>query len=125
MEQFLTSAGGLGVIEFSEMPFYPQRIYWLFDTPAGVERGWHAHKKLEQFLVCASGKLQLEVDNGEESKIYDLDSMTPGVHIGRGAWRILRNMDSETVVLVLASLPYDPEDYIFDYREFLTWVSNR
>jgi hypothetical protein len=30
-----------------------------------------------------------------------------------------------TVVCVLASRPYEREDYLYDYEEFLAWVRQR
>jgi len=122
VEQYRSEAGGLGVIHFRDLTFTPRRIYWLFDTPVGLERGWHAHKSLEQYLLCLSGQVQVELDNGDRTEIHELHGSTPGIHITPGHWRILRNMNPETIVLVLASEDYEPSDYIFDYEEFKAWT---
>ena len=37
------------------LPFKIERVYYLYDVPVGSYRGGHAHKKLEQLIVAASG----------------------------------------------------------------------
>jgi hypothetical protein len=41
-----------------------------------------------------------------------------------GLWRELDNFSSGSICLVLASLPYDEEDYLRDYQTFLDWKFN-
>ena len=41
------------------IPFAIQRVYYLYDVPAGAERGGHAHKELQQLIVAASGSFIL------------------------------------------------------------------
>jgi hypothetical protein len=38
-----------------------------------------------------------------------------------GIWRELEDFSSGSVCLVLASLPYDENDYIRDYNQFLNF----
>jgi dTDP-4-dehydrorhamnose 3,5-epimerase-like enzyme len=121
MDWIMTEGGGLGVLHFSELPFAPQRIYWLYDNPIGVERGWHAHKKLVQFVVCLSGGVEVEVDSSSDRSSYKLRPNSDGLLILPGHWRVLRNFEPDTVIVVLASEDYDPGDYIHDYEEFRAW----
>jgi hypothetical protein len=37
------------------LPFAPQRFFIGYDIPRGEERGGHAHRRLEQLLVCVAG----------------------------------------------------------------------
>ena len=45
--------GNLMFAEFPKhLPFVPKRIFATFDVPAGSVRGEHAHRKLEQLIIC-------------------------------------------------------------------------
>lgn len=124
MERFVNSVGSLGVLHFSELPFMPKRIYWLSETPAHQERGNHAHKLLEQYVICLAGSVEIDIHNGEFLTSSKLDEKSNGLHIHPGSWRVLRNFKPNTTVLVLASREYEPSDYIYDFDEFLTWSGN-
>ena len=117
----VNSRGGLGVLHFRELPFTPRRVYWLFDNPAGIERGWHAHKTLHQFIVCLSGSADVDIDDGNVRNTYRIQPMLDGLVVEPGHWRVLRNFAPHSLVLVMASDDYDPDDYIHDYEEFRSW----
>jgi len=114
--------GTTDVIEFKGLPFTPRRSYFLRNIPLGSVRGLHAHKNLEQFVKCLSGEFRLEVtsDNAEQ---YQMTQASAGVYVPAGTWRTLSSFSADCVVMVLASQPYDPEDYIHTYKEFLQWRS--
>ena len=38
--------------EFKDIPFSIKRVYYMYDTGEGVTRGYHAHKSLQQILIC-------------------------------------------------------------------------
>ncbi|MFK7797621.1 MAG: FdtA/QdtA family cupin domain-containing protein [Aureispira sp.] len=112
----------LGYISVAEIehniPFPIQRVYWTYFTPNHVERGNHAHKALEQVIVCVSGIIKFEFENskGEVFK-FTLDDPSKGVHVPPGYWRRMQFSHS-AVLLCLASLLYDEADYIRDYNTF-------
>lgn len=41
----------------------------MYDTLEGVHRGFHAHKSLEQILVCIHGSCKVILDNGSEKRL--------------------------------------------------------
>ena len=47
--------------------------------------------------------------------------MLDGLVVEPGHWRVLRNFAPHSLVLVMASDDYDPDDYIHDYEEFRSW----
>ena len=102
-----------------EIPFDIQRIYYPYDLPAGESRGAHAHRVLEQLLVCIMGSIDVTLDDGRDKKTITLDRAHKGLLLPRMIWRELGNFSSGAVCLVLASLPYDEVDYIRDYNQFL------
>ena len=57
-----------------DVPFEIKRVYYMFDTKPGVVRGMHAHKSLEQLLVCVHGSVKILLDDGSEKKTLILDN---------------------------------------------------
>lgn len=110
--------GSLGVIEFNNVPFIPQRFFWIANVPHGETRGHHAHRSCEQFLVVLNGTLCVQVDFVSElSETYELTSGDT-LHVGNYQWLVLSDFSQDCVVGVLASEPYDEIDYIRSRAEF-------
>jgi len=101
-----------------DIPFSIRRVYYLYDVPGGEERGGHAHKKLFQILVAASGSFNVILNDGFEKKNIHLNRPYIGLIIVPGIWRELSNFSSGSICLVLASELYDVVDYIRDYSLF-------
>jgi uncharacterized RmlC-like cupin family protein len=119
-------AGNLTALENNEtIPFAVRRIYYLYDIPGGEERGGHAHRELEQFIVAVSGAFEVLIDDGVNKKIVRLDRPFIGLHIVPGIWRRLLNFSSGAVSLVLASCDYDEADYIRNYDTFLDYAAKQ
>ena len=114
--------GNLSVIEKEVIPFEIKRVYYLYDVPAGAERGGHAHKKLQQFLVELYGSFDVLINDGVEEQKITLNKPFEGLLIKNGIWRELKNFSSGSVCLVIASEVFNEEDYIRDfdvYKEYL------
>lgn len=111
--------GGLVALEENNsIPFSIKRVYYIFDTQAGMSRGFHAHKKLQQIAVCIKGSCKILLDDGNNREEVLLDSPRKGVLIGDLVWREMHDFSSDCVLLVLANELYDENDYIRDYKEF-------
>ncbi len=106
------------------VPFSPQRWFMVYGVPSREVRGEHAHRVCEQFLICVSGQVMVAVDDGENRAEVLLDSPTLGIYIPAGVWASQFRYDADAVLLVLASHPYDPDDYIRNYDEFLASVND-
>ena len=116
--------GSLIAIEAEKsVPFPVRRVYYIFGTKTGVERGFHAHKALNQVAVAVTGSCEMVLDDGESETVVLLDSAEKGVLIGPGMWRVMQNFTPDCVLLVLADQHYDEDDYIRNYDEFKEWVS--
>ena len=110
--------GNLTFIEGGRhVPFQIQRVYYLYDTPGGAERGGHAHKGLHQLIVAMSGSYDVVLDDGKEKKRFHLNRSYYGLYVCPMIWRELDNFSSGAVCLVLASNLYDESDYYRDYQE--------
>jgi len=101
-----------------DFPFEIKRVYYIWGTAHDVVRGKHAHRKLEQVIVCTSGSCDFILDDGHEKTTVHLDSPSQGLHIKNNIWREFTNFSSDCVVMVLASEHYDESDYIRDYEQF-------
>jgi len=108
--------------EFNDIPFEIKRVYYMYDTKEGVRRGFHAHKSLEQILICIHGSCKILLDNGKEKKIVYLEKPYEGLYVSNNMWREMYDFSSDAVLMVLASEVYNEEDYIRDYDKFLELI---
>ncbi len=97
------------------LPFKIERVYWTYDVPAGEERGGHSHKRLHQLLLAVNGSFNVNIFDGRKWEQWHMNRPNKGLYIPPGYWRTLDNFSSGSVCLVLASLPYDEEEYIRDF----------
>lgn len=111
--------------EFNDIPFRIKRVYYMYDTINDVVRGKHAHKNLEQILVCIHGTCKIKLDNGKETKIIHLEKPYEGLYVSNNMWREMYDFSDDAVLMVLASEPYNEDDYIRDYDEFLEFVNKK
>ncbi len=110
--------------EFKDIPFRIKRVYYMYDTADGFVRGKHAHKHLEQILVCIHGSCKIKLDNGYEQKVVPLEKPYEGLYVPSNMWREMYDFSEGAVLLVFASELYDENDYIRDYDEFLEYSHN-
>jgi len=115
-------SGNITPIEaFKNIPFDIKRVFYSYDIPGGESRGAHAHKECHQFLIAASGSYEVLLDDGCNKRTVLLNRPFYGLHIPPGIWASEQGFSSGSICLVLASLPYQKEDYIRDYDEFLKY----
>lgn len=112
--------GNLSFLESNNhIPFKIRRAYWIYDVPGGEMRGGHAYKKLEEVIIALSGSFELKCQSNDgEKQIFFLNRSYKGIYIPGNTWRELRSFSTNSVALILASMPYDANDYIIDYNDF-------
>lgn len=111
--------GSLVALEAEKsVPFVIKRVYYIFGTKAGVSRGFHAHKKLQQVAICITGSCRMILDDGQQRSEVLLNSPNKGLVIGDLVWREMHDFSKDCVLLVLASEHYDESDYIRNYDDF-------
>jgi dTDP-4-dehydrorhamnose 3,5-epimerase-like enzyme len=124
LPRFYDHRGSLSVIESEQqIPFQIRRVYYLYGTPHGAERGGHGHRELEQLIVAVAGALDVELDDGAHRCVFRLSRPDQGLYVSPMMWRTLRNFESGTVCVVLASQLFDEADYFRDYAEFISAAS--
>ena len=112
--------GNLSALELPNLiPFEVKRIFLVYDVEDSEIRGEHAHKLCWQFLIASSGSVDVEVFDGIDRQIYNLNSPDKGLLIPPMIWGTQFNYSSQGVLLVLASDPFDPNDYIHNVNDFI------
>lgn len=115
--------GSLSFIEADKhIPFPIKRIYSLYDLPAGVKRGAHAHKTLHQLIIAMSGSFDIHLDDGYAKKSFHLSNCHSALYVCPMIWREIDGFSLNSVCTVLASAYYDEGDYFRNYDDFLSSV---
>ena len=109
--------------ENKNIPFDIKRVYYIFNTVEGIRRGFHAHKKLKQLLVCVSGSCKVLLDDGKSKEEISLDNPSKSLLIESMIWREMFDFSPDCVLMVLANEVYDENDYLRDYQQFLSYLN--
>ncbi|SEL17050.1 Acetyltransferase (isoleucine patch superfamily) [Blastococcus sp. DSM 46786] len=122
MDRAVDLRGSLVAADFEDLPFTPRRFFTVYDVPSTDVRGAHAHRRCHQVLICVRGSVRAVVDDGERRQEFVLDRPDVGLHMAPMIWGTQYRYTADAVLLVLASDPYDPDDYIRDHDEYLAEV---
>lgn len=125
LPKFADPRGNLSFVEqLNHIPFEIKRTYWIYDVPGGENRGGHAFKQNEEFIVALSGAFDVIVDDGEDKKKYTLNRSYYGLYVPAGLWREMENFSTNSLALEFGSIHYNEQDYIRDYSEYLKLKKN-
>ncbi len=105
------------------VPFSINRIFYIYGSDSQVVRGQHANKKTKFILINVSGTSKVRLDNGEETRVIELNKPKMGLYIDTMLWKDMYDFSPDSVLLVLASEHYDPDEYIRDYDSYLKLIS--
>ena len=120
--KFLDERGNLSVVESQkQVPFRFRRCYWIYDVPGGELRGSHAFKNQHEVIVALSGSFDAVIHDGKEEKRYSLSRSYYGLYLPPMHYRTLDNFSTNSLALVISSTPYEEDDYIYDYEDFLKY----
>jgi hypothetical protein len=100
------------------VPFEIRRAYWIYDVPGGEVRGGHAYRTLQEFFLALSGSFDVVLDDAEDITRVTLNRSYFGLYVPRMVWRHVENFSTNAVCLILSSLPYDANDYLYGYDEY-------
>ena len=99
------------------LPFTAERFFFVFGVPAGGARGSHAHREQHQFLIPVQGSVIVDVTDGEGEATVQIDAPSTGLWLPPLTWATERYVDATSILLVLASGPYQPAEYIESLEE--------
>ncbi|WP_165044127.1 FdtA/QdtA family cupin domain-containing protein [Dysgonomonas sp. ZJ709] len=119
LPKIIDRRGNLSFVEAREhVPFNIARAYWIYDVPGGQRRGSHAFKKQQELIIALAGSFDVVLDDGKKKRTHTLNRSYMGLYVPNMMWRSLENFSTNSLCLVIASDPYDEDDYIRNYREF-------
>jgi hypothetical protein len=117
LQNFTGSDGSISILEFaSSKAFSPQRLFFVHNVPSNKSRGFHAHRECAQLLIAENGVCTLDVVRGEKKLKVIMDNSEKAVLVPRMTWATQTYGNIDSVLIVLASHPYDKEDYIEDFE---------
>ena len=123
---FSDMRGGLVVADFaSDLPFLPQRCFFVHNVPSHHVRGAHAHRVCAQVLVALCGSVNVMLDDGRKRAQARLASPQVGLYMPAGIWGTQYQFSHDAVMVVFASHPYEAKDYIREYDEFLRYAESK
>jgi UDP-2-acetamido-3-amino-2,3-dideoxy-glucuronate N-acetyltransferase len=119
LQNQVDARGRLVVADGANIPFTPKRVFLVDQVAAGAARGGHAHRACHQLMIVAAGKIDVAVDDGGKSAfVVHVDDLQFALYVPPMVWSMQFGHSNDAVLMVLASEPYDPDDYINDYKEF-------
>lgn len=125
LPKFMDPRGNLSFVEQNnQIPFEIQRTYWIYDVPGGENRGGHAYKLTNEFIIAISGGFDVIVDDGREKKKFTLNRSYYGLYIPKGLWRQIENFSTNSLALEFADTKFNRSDYLRDYEQFKNLKSN-
>lgn len=125
LPRFMDPRGNLSFVEQNNhIPFEIQRTYWIYDVPGGEDRGGHAYKTTDEFIIAIAGAFDVTVDDGEQKKTFTLNRSYYGLYIPKGLWRTMDNFSSASLALEFANTKYNRGDYVMNYQEYQKMKSN-
>lgn len=103
----------------THVPFQIKRTYWIYDVPGGCERGGHAFKQQNEFIIALSGSFDVIINDGSRNQTFSLNRSYYGLYIPNGLWRQMENFSTNSLALVVSSTEYDESDYIREFDQYL------
>ena len=111
--------GNLSFLESNnQIPFEIKRTYWIYDVPGGEIRGSHAFKKSHEFIIALSGSFDVILNDGKKEVKYSLNRSYYGLYVPNMLWRRVENFSTNSLALIVSSIPYDQKDYIRNFDEY-------
>ena len=112
--------GHLVIVEGGkDIPFDIKRAFYIYGSDKDVIRGQHAKRESEFVLINVAGTSKVRVKDGEGNEIiYSLNRPHTGIYLPTMVWKDMYDFSEDSVLLVLASTHYNPDEYIRSYEEY-------
>lgn len=118
--------GHLVIVEgMQDVPFDIKRIFYIYGSAPDVVRGQHANRKSEFLLINVAGTCKVKVQDGRGNEaVFSLNRPHTGLYLPRMIWKDMYGFSEDSVLLCLSSEHYDSDEYIRDYDEFVSIVTD-
>jgi hypothetical protein len=119
LPKILDKRGNLSFVQNNDqIPFEIKRVFWIYDVPGGEIRGGHAYKVQKELIVALSGSFDVVVNDGQDTKVYNLNRSYFGLFLPSGVWRHMENFSTNSLSLHLSDTLFEESDYIRDFNQF-------
>ena len=109
-----------------DIPFDIKRVFYIYGSDPDVVRGQHANRESEFVLINVAGTSKVKVKDGEGNEaIFCLNRPHTGVYLPTMVWKDMYDFSEDSVLLVLASTHYNPDEYIRDYELFSSEIKRK
>lgn len=108
---FSDNRGSLSVIE-NELPFKTKRIFYIYNVN-NSKRGGHRHHKTIQAAICITGECKIYCNDSSQENIFHLSKPNQCLILQPEDWHTMYDFSENSILLVIASEEFDPEDYIY------------
>jgi hypothetical protein len=124
LPKILDQRGNLSFVEAEHhIPFAIKRVYWIYDVPGGEIRGGHAFKENDELIIALSGSFDVVLHDGIKEHRFHLNRSYYGLYVPKRIWRSMENFSTNSLAIVLSSIPFDNNDYIRDFNVFKSWIT--
>ena len=111
--------GSMTVIQGGDdVDFEIRRLFYIYATKGNVVRGKHANRNSKFMIACVAGSCKVLVDDGYIRKEYTLEKPFEGLYLDKMVWKDMYDFSEDSVLLVLSSEKYDPDEYIREYDQW-------
>lgn len=110
-DTYKDNRGKLSVVQ-NQIPFTIKRVFYIYDVD-NSKRGFHRHKKTRQLVICVHGTCEFVIEKKGIDEVIFLDNPNKGILVEPEDYHWMQNFSKDAVLLVLASEPYDENDYIW------------
>ncbi len=124
LPKILDQRGNLSFVEAEHhIPFAIKRVYWIYDVPGGEIRGGHAFKENDELIIALSGSFDVVLHDGIKEHRFHLNRSYYGLYVPKRIWRSMENFSTNSLAIVLSSIPFDNDDYIRDFNVFKSGIN--
>jgi WxcM-like, C-terminal len=124
LPKILDQRGNLSFVEAEHhIPFAIKRVYWIYDVPGGETRGGHAFKENDELIIALSGSFDVVLHDGIKEQRFHLNRSYYGLYVPKRIWRSMENFSTNSLAIVLSSIPFDNDDYIRDFNVFKSGIN--
>ncbi len=102
----------------AQIPFEIRRVFWVYDVPGGEQRGGHAYRNTQEFIIALSGSFDVVLSDGHEEKKITLNRSYYGLFIPKMVWRQFENFSTNALALISSDRLFEPDEYIRNLNEF-------
>lgn len=111
--KIMDERGNLSFIEHGPngvCPFEIERVYWLYDVPTGAVHHARALSHTAEMIIAMSGSFTVKLTHPDgSSESHTITRSDRGLLVPAGTWREICDFSTNSVAMVLASGPRDPD----------------